>query len=101
MRRQLVNIVVTYDVATDTREGRRRLRKVAQLCTNYGQRVQLSVFECRLGLEQLEQLKQGLVTIIHATEDSVRIYQLSGDRGSVVWTAGRDSYRDFDDPLIL
>ena len=39
-------VLVTYDVSTETKEGRRRLRRVAKLCENYGQRVQFSVFEC-------------------------------------------------------
>ena len=39
-------VVVAYDVSTETKEGRRRLRRVAQACKDYGQRVQKSLFEC-------------------------------------------------------
>ena len=38
-------VLITYDVNTQTAAGRKRLRKVAKECTNYGQRVQNSVFE--------------------------------------------------------
>ena len=40
-------ILVTYDVSTKTAEGEGRLRRVAQVCKDFGQRVQKSVFECR------------------------------------------------------
>ena len=41
-------VLITYDVATGTPEGRRRLRAVARACEDWGQRVQHSVFECEL-----------------------------------------------------
>ena len=41
-------VLITYDVNTETAAGRKRLRKVAKQCTNYGRRVQNSVFECIL-----------------------------------------------------
>ncbi|TYP91904.1 CRISPR-associated protein Cas2 [Nitrosomonas communis] len=49
-------IIITYDVSTETREGRRRLRRVAKVCEGHGQRVQKSVFECRVNLMQFEEL---------------------------------------------
>ena len=45
-------VLVTYDVNTESKEGRRRLRKVAKMCVNFGQRVQTSVFECILDAAQ-------------------------------------------------
>ena len=45
-------VLVTYDVNTETTAGKKRLRKVAKACVNYGQRVQNSVFECLLDAAQ-------------------------------------------------
>ena len=69
-------MLVTYDVATTTPEGRRRLRRVAQVCLNFGQRVQLSVFECSVGEKQLVQLRHDLLEEINPHEDSLRFYNL-------------------------
>ena len=41
-------VLVTYDVSTQSEAGRKRLRRVAKVCMNRGQRVQQSVFECLL-----------------------------------------------------
>jgi CRISPR-associated protein Cas2 len=60
----MANILVAYDVNTETKEGRRRLRKVATACKDYGQRVQLSVFECSVDEAQYESLKAKLYKII-------------------------------------
>ena len=95
-----MDLVVTYDVNTETKAGRRRLRKVAQICQNYGQRVQLSVFECRVGPLEMERLRNELEETIDDDRDSLRIYRLSGSRDRVVVTMGRDTYVNYDDPLI-
>jgi len=95
-----MDLVVTYDVNTETKAGRRRLRKVAQICQNYGQRVQLSVFECRVGPLEMERLRNELQETIDDDRDSLRIYKLSGSRDRVVVTMGRDAYVNYDDPLI-
>jgi len=95
------DLLVTYDVDTTTQAGRRRLRRVARICEGYGQRVQLSVFECRVNQEQLEALQHRLQEAMHEKEDSVRIYVLTGGRDACVSTYGRDVYRNFDEPLIL
>lgn len=95
------DLLVTYDVDTTTRAGRRRLRKVAKICEGYGQRVQLSVFECRVNQEQFEALQHRLTEMMDAEEDSLRIYRLQGGREGAVMTYGRDTYRDFDEPLVL
>jgi len=96
-----VNIIVAYDIAaTDSSSGRKRLRKVAQLCLNYGQRVQYSVFECRVNAIQMHQLQTALGKVIVPDEDNVRIYQLFGAHEDCVWTQGVNRYVDFDGPLI-
>lgn len=69
-------VLITYDVATVKPEGVRRLRQVAKLCQNYGQRVQNSVFECEISSVELLQLKKKMLDIIDLNEDSVRYYNL-------------------------
>ncbi|MCI9149134.1 MAG: CRISPR-associated endonuclease Cas2 [Lachnospiraceae bacterium] len=71
-----VLVLITYDVSTQDKAGRTRLRKVAKECTNYGQRVQNSVFECMLDASQLLVLKDKLVSLINKQEDSLRFYYL-------------------------
>ena len=82
-----MNILVTYDVNTETSAGRRRLFKVAQTCKNFGQRVQYSVFECRVDEAQYEELSAKLQKIINPKSDSLRVYRLRGERGIriMVW----------------
>lgn len=69
-------VLVTYDVNTTTEAGRKRLRKVAKQCVNYGQRVQNSVFECLLEPAQFTALKNKLEIIIDKDKDSLRYYFL-------------------------
>lgn len=72
-------ILVTYDVETMTAAGRRRLRRVAKQCVNYGQRVQNSVFECVLDPAQLAELKFRLLDIIDLEKDSLRFYHMGSN----------------------
>ena len=69
-------VLVTYDVNTQTAEGRRRLRKVAKLCVDYGQRVQNSVFECSLDYSQYVRFQHALEGMIDLETDSLRFYLL-------------------------
>ena len=69
-------IVITYDVETSSEGGQKRLRKVAKVCENYGQRVQNSVFECSLDSAQLVLVKGMLLKEIDAKKDSLRFYKL-------------------------
>lgn len=96
-----LNILITYDVSTVTQQGRKRLRQVAKACEAYGQRVQKSVFECRLTETQLNVLKLKLLRIINRNEDSLRFYRLPGDREQWVQAYGRDTYTDFEEPIII
>ena len=70
-------VIVTYDVSTETREGRRRLRRVAKLCEGVGQRVHKSVFECQLDLIRFEELERRLLEEIDKEEDNLRIYRIT------------------------
>ncbi|MBP2144836.1 CRISPR-associated protein Cas2 [Methanofollis sp. W23] len=69
-------VLVTYDVSTESAEGKKRLRRVAKECVNYGQRVQNSVFECLVDPAQFAQLKHSLCSIIDEEKDSLRFYYL-------------------------
>lgn len=68
--------LIGYDIKTTSKEGTRRLLKVAKVCCNYGQRVQNSLFECELDGAHYVQVKKQLLSILNAEEDSLRIYCL-------------------------
>ena len=67
-------VLVSYDVATKTPAGRKRLRKVADACLDSGQRVQNSVFECIVDPGQWVVLKNRVLQIYKPEEDSIRFY---------------------------
>ena len=69
-------VLITYDVSTQDSAGKKRLRKVAKECVNYGQRVQNSVFECILDASQTLILKDKLLSLIDEDKDSLRFYYL-------------------------
>ncbi|KJS71789.1 MAG: CRISPR-associated protein Cas2 [Comamonadaceae bacterium BICA1-1] len=94
-------IIVCYDVSTETAAGRRRLRRVAKVCESTGQRVQKSVFECRVELAGFEELERRLLSEIDATQDCLRLYRLPDTRGAEVREHGRFRAVDFDAPLVL
>jgi CRISPR-associated protein Cas2 len=96
-----MDVLVSYDVATEDAAGRRRLRKVAKVCVGFGQRVQKSVFECSVTEMQMEQLRDRLVKCIDEKKDSLRIYRLVEPREKYVESFGRDAYVDFDGPLVV
>jgi len=96
-----MHIIVTYDVNTETKAGRRRLRRVAKICEDYGQRVQFSVFECAVDDMQMDAMLAKLSDEIDKELDSLRIYRLHGHRNGAVRTLGKDVYRDFSDPLVI
>ncbi|PSQ86884.1 MAG: CRISPR-associated endonuclease Cas2 [Bacteroidetes bacterium QS_3_64_15] len=96
-----MHVLVAYDVSTTDADGPRRLHNVAQACTNYGQRVQQSVFECEVSRAQYEQLIDDLTGIIDEEKDSLRAYRLAQPTDETIETWGVDDTMDFDDPLIL
>lgn len=93
--------IVCYDVNTETKEGRRRLRRVARVCEGTGQRVQKSVFECNVSLAQLEELERRLLAEIDVDQDCLRLYRLADSKGCEVREHGRFKATDFDAPLVL
>ncbi|MBE2268348.1 MAG: CRISPR-associated endonuclease Cas2 [Anaerolinea sp.] len=96
-----MDLLVAYDVQTTDRAGQRRLRKVAQACHAYGQRVQNSVFECEVNDTQYEQLVHRLQRIIDENEDSLRIYRLREPKESHVDVYGRRLTHDLGALLVI
>ena len=94
-------VLITYDVNTENAAGRKRLRKVAKQCTNYGRRVQNSVFECILDNAQCVTLKAILADIIDESVDSLRFYYLGNKYQTKVEHMGVDRAIAVDDTLIL
>ena len=92
-------ILIAYDVATADKAGARRLRRVARACSDYGQRVQNSVFECNVGSPQWVVLRERLLREIKPEEDSLRFYFL--DRDVTIENHGRKEPLDLSAPLIL
>ena len=94
-------VIVCYDVCTETREGRRRLRRVAKVCESTGQRVQKSVFECKVTLAEMETLERRLLSEINELQDCLRLYRLPETRGAEVREFGHFKVVDFEGPLVL
>ena len=94
-------ILVSYDINTTTDSGKTRLRKVAKICLNYGQRVQHSLFECCVDEGQYLQLKHSLYNTIDCKVDNLRFYRLGKNYKSKIETLGVDLSYDVDSPLIL
>jgi CRISPR-associated protein Cas2 len=94
-------VIVCYDVNTETKEGRRRLRRVAKVCESTGQRVQKSVFECQVTLAELETLERRLLSEISEQQDCLRLYRLPDTRGAEVREYGHFKATDFEGPLVI
>ena len=94
-------VLITYDVSTQSAAGRDRLRRVAQTCKSYGQRVQKSVFECTVSDTTFERMKARLVKIINVEQDSIRFYKLPGQREKLVEEFGAGEIVDFEGPLVV
>lgn len=94
-------ILVTYDVSTETSAGRRRLRRVAKICQNYGQRVQKSVFECKVDKVTYELLEKCLIDEIDLNEDNLRLYRLNEPLEDNIKEFGKFRAVDFEGPLVI
>lgn len=94
-------VLITYDVNTESSEGRSRLRKVARVCVNYGQRVQHSVFECMLDAAQLRAIKHKLLTLIDVDKDSLRFYNLGNNYKTRIEHLGAKESYDPQEPMII
>lgn len=96
-----MEILLTYDVATGTAAGRRRLRRVAKICESYGQRVQKSVFEFQISSARREELEHRLLQEIDEDRDSLRIYRLREPRDKYLTVHGQDVTFDLHESLLL
>lgn len=94
-------VLVSYDVATTSRTGARRLRRVAKICKNHGQRVQYSVFECIVDPAQWTQMRRQLVDEIDEKQDSLRFYFLGSNWRKRVEHVGAKESIDQEGPLIV
>ena len=94
-------VLITYDINTTTKEGRTRLRNVAKVCLNYGQRVQNSVFECKVDEGQFRLIKYQLNEIIDHNRDSLRFYRLGKNYERTVEQLGANNSFNIEDTLIL
>jgi CRISPR-associated protein Cas2 len=94
-------VLITYDVNTETAAGRKRLRKVAKICVDYGQRVQNSVFECVMDAALCCTVKHKLEQIVDPEKDSLRFYYLGNRYKTKVEHFGAKPSFDVEEPLII
>lgn len=94
-------MLITYDVSTIDPAGRRRLRRIAKACLDYGQRVQNSVFECEVDPAQWAALRGRLISEIKVDEDSLRFYRLGADGQRRVEHVGAKPATDLEGPLLF
>lgn len=98
---EIMLVLITYDVSTETPEGKTRLRKVAKQCVNYGKRVQNSVFECEMDAAKAREVKHILEEIINSDEDSLRFYYLGNNYKNKIEHVGIKQSFDVNEPLVL
>ncbi len=94
-------VLVTYDVSTSDSDGAKRLRKVAKLCLNYGQRVQNSVFELSIDPARLIKLQHELLKVINIEKDSIRFYYLGDSKKRKVEHFGIKDVPNIEEPIII
>lgn len=94
-------MLVTYDVNVETPAGRRRLRRVARACLDFGQRVQNSVFECEVEPAKWTALRARLISEIEPSTDSLRFYKLGTDGRRRIEHVGAKPILDLDGPLLF
>jgi CRISPR-associated protein Cas2 len=94
-------MLITYDVNTELAAGRRRLRRVARACLDYGQRVQYSVFECEVDPAQWVALRTRLVQEVDPALDSLRFYRLGADGRRRVEHVGAKTVLNLEGPLLF
>jgi CRISPR-associated protein Cas2 len=94
-------MLIAYDVNTETRAGRRRLRRVARTCLDFGQRVQKSVFECEVDPAQWAALRARLIGEIDPETDSLRFYRLGAEGQRRIEHVGSKPAVDLEGPLVI
>lgn len=96
-----MDVLVTYDIADTQGKGARRLRLIAHVCEKYGERVQFSVFECRLSPSRLERMLGELQDVIDSNLDSVIVYRIRGKIEEARMHFGRARPRELGDPWVI
>ena len=94
-------LLIAYDVNTASPDGGRRLRQVAKICQDYGQRVQNSVFECLVSPAQRVELEISLAETIDLESDSLRIYHLGSNYQTKITTIGKTKGVDPEGVLLI
>jgi len=94
-------VLVAYDVNTETKAGQKRLRRVAKLCENKGQRVQNSLFECLVEPAQWVKLRQSLIDVADKEKDSLRFYLLGKNYKRRIEHVGAKPTYDPQEPIII
>ena len=94
-------VLVSYDVSTIDKRGQTRLRKVAKICLNYGQRVQNSVFECNVDPVQWTFFRQQLESVYNPEQDSLRFYYLGSNWQKRVEHLGTKKVPNLEDVLLI
>lgn len=94
-------VLITYDVSTKDSDGKKRLRKVAKECVNYGQRVQNSVFECILDMSQFLKLKDRILSLIDEEQDSIRFYNMGNKYETKIEHYGAKQSYEAEGVLII
>ena len=94
-------VLVSYDVNTQDAEGRKRLRNIAKICQNWGQRVQFSVFECIVDPAQWAAVKGRLIRTMNQQKDSLRFYYLGANWKGRVEHVGAKPTLDQEGPLVF
>jgi CRISPR-associated protein Cas2 len=94
-------ILVTYDVSIISPGGAKRLRRIAKVCRDYGQRVQFSVFELEVETAHWVQIKQRLIDLMSPEVDSLRLYYLGLKWQGKVEHIGAKPVLDLNAPLVL
>ncbi|MBU0715450.1 MAG: CRISPR-associated endonuclease Cas2 [Verrucomicrobia bacterium] len=94
-------VLVSYDVSTVDKRGQTRLRKVAKICLDYGQRVQNSVFECTVDPAQWTAFRQRLENIYNPDQDSLRFYYLGSNWQRRVEHLGAKKVPNLEGPLLI
>lgn len=96
-----MDILVAYDIADTDGSGSIRLRRIADVCQRYGERVQLSIFECRVAPDGYVRLLEELEDVINPRFDSVVIYRFAGEIQAARTTLGRARSHELGEPWLV
>lgn len=96
-----MDVLVTYDITTIDRAGERRLARVAAVCERYGDRVQYSVFACRVSEVGYERLLHELEDVLNPSVDRVDVYKIQGSIQDCRRSLGKPVRRELGSPWIL